>query len=80
MQVMLPEAPHPGGGFPKSSFFYQVCRTAKKQFFFWGVVCSPHILDRFIQTEERVYIFLTPSGSEHPFFFVVRAAFHHRHL
>jgi hypothetical protein len=45
---MPPEAPHPGGGFPKSSFFYQVCWTAKKAIFFLGVVCSPYILDRFI--------------------------------
>lgn len=80
MQVMPPEAPQPGGVFRKVVSFTRCAGRLKKQFFFWGGCASPHVLDRFIQIWGRVYIFLTPSGSEHPFLFVVRAAFHHRHL
>jgi hypothetical protein len=52
---MLPEAPHPGGGFPKSSFFYQVCRTAKKAIFFWGGAPLAYWID--LSKQRNVFIY-----------------------
>lgn len=75
MQVMPPEAPQPGGVFRKVVSFTRCAGRLKKQFFFWGGCASPHVLDRFIQTEERVYIFLVPGGSENPFLFPVEVTF-----